>query len=137
MGLTRLEISNIRNLQSVRVDLKPGFNALCGPNGSGKTSFLEAVYLLGRGTSFRSKDLSRILPSGVQQFYVSGKLDASIGSLGVEFQASGIQFRVAVFNSLNHANFEAPEATFGTPAFGSVTKAGRAREIEIALKFLF
>jgi len=95
MGLTRLEISNIRNLQSVRVDLKPGFNALCGPNGSGKTSFLEAVYLLGRGTSFRSKDLSRILPSGAQQFYVSGKLDASISTLGVEFQASGIQFRIA------------------------------------------
>lgn len=95
MGLARLEISNIRNLQSVRVDLNPGFNALYGANGSGKTSFLEAIFILGRGTSFRTKDLSRVLHDSAQQFFVSGRLDPSMSTLGVEFQASGTQFRIA------------------------------------------
>lgn len=95
MGLARLEISNIRNLQSVRLDLNPGFNVLCGANGSGKTSFLEALYVLGRGTSFRTKDLSRVLHNGAQGFFVSGKLNPSMTTLGVEYQASGTQFRVA------------------------------------------
>ena len=95
MGLARLEISNIRNLQSVRLDLNPGFNVLCGANGSGKTSILEALYILGRGISFRTKDLSRVLHNGSQQFLVSGKLIPSMTALGVEYQASGTQFRVA------------------------------------------
>jgi DNA replication and repair protein RecF len=95
MGLAWLEISNIRNLQSVRLDLNPGFNALCGANGSGKTSFLEALYILGRGTSFRTRDLSRVLRNGAQRFFVSGRLDLSMSTLGVEYQAIGTQFRIA------------------------------------------
>ena len=76
MGLSRLEIQNVRNLQTVRVELNPGFNALSGPNGSGKTSFLEAIYILGRGTSFRTKDLDRVLQEGAEQFLVAGKLES-------------------------------------------------------------
>ena len=99
MGLARLEISNIRNLQSVRLDLSPGFNALYGANGSGKTSFFEAIHILGRGTSFRTKDLSRVLHSGAHQFFVSGKLDPSKIALGVEYQAGGTLFRIAGQNA--------------------------------------
>ena len=83
MGIARLEISNIRNLQSVRVDLSPGFNALYGLNGSGKTSFLEALYILGRGTSFKTKDLSHVLRNGAQKFFVSGKLESLNIAIGV------------------------------------------------------
>jgi len=99
MGLARLEFSNIRNLQSVRVDLDPGFNALYGTNGSGKTSFLEAIFILGRGTSFRTKDLSRVVYDGAQQFFISGKLDSAPTILGVEFQASGMRYRIAGQNA--------------------------------------
>jgi len=95
MGLARLEISNIRNLRSVKLDLAPGFNVLCGPNGSGKTSFLESLYILGRGTSFRTKDLSRVVYNGAQHFFVAAKLAPAMTALGVEYQASGTQFRVA------------------------------------------
>lgn len=94
MGVSRLEINCIRNLQAVRVELSPGLNGLYGPNGSGKTSFLEALYILGRGTSFRTKDLSQVLRSGAQQFYVSGRLESLNTSIGVEYQAQGMQFRI-------------------------------------------
>ena len=95
MGLAWIEISNIRNLQPVRLNLCSGFNALHGLNGSGKTSFLEALYILGRGTSFRSKNLDRVIRIGANNFYVSGKLEPNLTPLGFEYQTSGPQIRIA------------------------------------------
>lgn len=94
MGLSRLEIENIRNLHLVRVDLSPGFNGLYGLNGSGKTSFLEALYILGRGTSFRTKDLSRVLRNSEQHFLITAKLEPLGISIGVEYQPQGALFRI-------------------------------------------
>ena len=48
-----------------------------------------------------------------------------------------LEFRVQFFNAFNHANFDAPETTFGTGVFGRIFGADRAREIEIALKYSF
>jgi hypothetical protein len=48
-----------------------------------------------------------------------------------------LEFRVQLFNAFNHANFNLPNATFGTSVFGKIFGAGRAREIEIALKYTF
>ncbi len=94
MGISRLEIQNIRNLHSARVDLSPGFNGLYGLNGSGKTSFLEALYLLGRGTSFRTRDLERVLQNGAEQFLVAGKLEFTNTPIGIEYRDKGIEFRI-------------------------------------------
>lgn len=52
--LTRLAISGLRNISEASLEPSPGFNLICGNNGSGKTSLLEAIYLLGMGRSFRS-----------------------------------------------------------------------------------
>ncbi|MBZ5498955.1 MAG: hypothetical protein LAP85_21360 [Acidobacteriia bacterium] len=48
-----------------------------------------------------------------------------------------VEFRVQLFNAFNNTNFEEPESTFGTSVFGKIFGAGRAREIEIALKYSF
>lgn len=52
--LSRIQISGLRNLLSVSLEPSASINLLYGENGSGKTSFLEALSLLGRGRSFRS-----------------------------------------------------------------------------------
>ncbi len=52
--LTALSIENFRNLQSVTFTPGEGLNLICGPNAAGKTSLLEAIYLLGRARSFRT-----------------------------------------------------------------------------------
>lgn len=51
--LSQLGITSLRNLSSADLELASGFNLFFGENGSGKTSILEAVYLLGFGKSFR------------------------------------------------------------------------------------
>lgn len=61
MTLTRLEIAHVRNLQSVALLPHPRLNLLVGANGSGKTSVLEALHLLGLGRSFRSGRARRLV----------------------------------------------------------------------------
>ena len=53
--------SGVRNLARVDVDLSEGATALFGANGSGKTSFLEAIHLLGTGRSFRARHAKSII----------------------------------------------------------------------------
>jgi DNA replication and repair protein RecF len=61
MGYTTLSLTQFRSYERAQVSLNAGVNIIVGPNGSGKTNLLEAIYVLSRGTSFRvaDKDLIR------------------------------------------------------------------------------
>lgn len=61
MILSELKIQHLRNLVSVDLHLNSRFNFIVGPNGSGKTSILEAFYLLSCGHSFRSREITPII----------------------------------------------------------------------------
>ncbi len=61
MLVERVDIANVRNIESARLELDPCVNLLVGPNGAGKTSALEALYLLVRGRSFRTTRADRII----------------------------------------------------------------------------
>ncbi len=54
MFIARLNIQRVRNLKAVALDGLQPFNIFYGPNGSGKTSVLEAIHLLATGRSFRT-----------------------------------------------------------------------------------
>jgi len=72
MALTRLEISRLRNIERATLDPSTHINVLIGDNGSGKTSVLEAVYLLGRGRSFRTTHASQIVQLQQSELVVTG-----------------------------------------------------------------
>ncbi|WP_413520227.1 DNA replication/repair protein RecF [Psychrobacter glacincola] len=58
--IERLQISHLRNL--TQVNLQPAAcNVIIGANGSGKTSLLEAIFLLSRGKSFRHHQPKRYI----------------------------------------------------------------------------
>ena len=48
-----------------------------------------------------------------------------------------LQFRGEVFNVTNRANFNNPNSSLISPAFGQIQSAGPARQIQLALKLLF
>ncbi len=73
MPLTRLAIKQFRNIEACDIELSPGFNFLIGPNGSGKTSLLEAIYLLGHGRSFRSSLTGRVIQYEQAELFVHGR----------------------------------------------------------------
>jgi DNA replication and repair protein RecF len=73
MSLGALSIQNLRCLHQVELELHPGRNLIVGANGSGKTSLLEGVFLLGRGRSFRTRNSERLISHGESRLVVFGR----------------------------------------------------------------
>ena len=53
MIITALNLHNFRNHTSKDLDFKPGINIIHGPNASGKTNVVEAIYYLSLARSFK------------------------------------------------------------------------------------
>ena len=75
MKLSELQITNLRNITSARLIFHPNINVISGVNGSGKSSFLEALYLLGCGHSFRTRDVSALISHKKDALTVYAKAD--------------------------------------------------------------
>lgn len=57
MGTYRvLELKNFRSYSDYSLELSENVNIVVGPNASGKTNLLEALYVLSRGKSFRASE---------------------------------------------------------------------------------
>ncbi|MBP9032501.1 MAG: DNA replication/repair protein RecF [Pseudomonadales bacterium] len=88
MSIRRLRISQLRNIEQAELELLR-VNLLCGPNGSGKTSVLEAVFLLGSGRSFRATRLDPVIHHDARQCTVfASLLDAKEGGAPVAIGVS-------------------------------------------------
>jgi len=72
MALQLIRLSNIRNISEGEIAPDPGINIVVGPNGSGKTSLLEALFILGRGRSFRETRTRSIIKKGAGYLDVFG-----------------------------------------------------------------
>ena len=96
MTLGRLQVTDFRCLQSVQLELDPQFTLISGPNASGKTSLLEAMYVLGRGRSFRTRRLEHLIRQGVERFVVFGEVDTANRRvpMGVEGSRAGIRAQI-------------------------------------------
>lgn len=80
MTLKRLFIQNLRNLEGVDITPSPQVNLIYGQNGSGKTSVLEAINLLGLGRSFRSHKYKPLINHQHKSFTVFGRVYSEDGS---------------------------------------------------------
>jgi DNA replication and repair protein RecF len=93
MTINSLRITNFRNL--AEMELMPctaGLNVICGDNGSGKTSLLEAIYYLGLGRSFRSSTSTRLIRHENDKFSIFSELTSELQRdirVGVERSLSG------------------------------------------------
>ena len=92
MHLKQINITGIRNLKPIQINLDAGVNIFYGQNGSGKTSLLEAIHLLITGRSFRTRDLSNIVQFGQDEYTITGVLSAN-----VEKTAEKIKIGTAAF----------------------------------------
>lgn len=55
-SITSLRVQHVRIHRDKQVVLLPHTTVITGPNGSGKTSLIEAIYIALRGTSFKGSD---------------------------------------------------------------------------------
>ena len=52
--ITKLRVQNFRSHRDLVIDFGSQLNIIIGPNGSGKTSLVEAIYIALQGKSWRS-----------------------------------------------------------------------------------
>jgi DNA replication and repair protein RecF len=72
MYLQSLELSNFRSFPTGRFEFSPEVNIFYGPNASGKTNLLEAIYMLSNLRSFRTHLLRDMIRWEDSQAYIRG-----------------------------------------------------------------
>lgn len=75
MELKKLATWQFRNLEEASVDFAPGLNLIFGPNGQGKTNFLEAAAVAGNVRSFRMATVRRMVRHGCGVFRLEAWID--------------------------------------------------------------
>lgn len=79
MTLRLLSLYNFRPFKSLRLEFDSRWNWIVGPNASGKTSLLEAIFLLSRGHSFRASKPQEMVHWGERELAVAGETEISLG----------------------------------------------------------
>jgi DNA replication and repair protein RecF len=80
--LTDLRLQDLRCLPAAELQLHPRTNLITGENGTGKTTLLEAVYLLGRGRSFRTRQVAQLIRQGQPSCWAAARVAPSADSGG-------------------------------------------------------
>lgn len=96
MGLNYIHLYHLRNIKEAILHFSPYFNFITGTNGSGKTTILEAIYLLNQGRSFRTHLIDRLISHGHSSFVIQGLLNNQL-SIGLEKSHSG-QVKIRINN---------------------------------------
>lgn len=97
MRLDELRLADLRRFEALEVALGPGWNQFVGGNGAGKTTVLEAAYLLSHGRTFRTggrDGLVRVGASGFSVFGVVTMVDERRVRLGLARTAGRLDARV-------------------------------------------
>lgn len=94
--LSEVKISNIRNIKSGHIKLSKKINIFVGPNGSGKTSILEGVYLLSRSRSFRTQSLNKVRTKNEDSLVVYGLLEDAHGKHQIGIKKTNQETKIRI-----------------------------------------
>jgi DNA replication and repair protein RecF len=97
MSLRQLTVTNLRCIEQAELEVPAGLTLIWGGNGSGKTSLLEAIFLLGRGRSFRTRNTERLIRRGQDHLRVIGRIGAASEAstvVGFELASDGVTARI-------------------------------------------
>ncbi|OGM13164.1 hypothetical protein A2V80_01030 [Candidatus Woesebacteria bacterium RBG_16_39_8b] len=73
MVIKKIQISNFRNLKNKTFSFSPKTTVIVGPNASGKTNILEAIFLLATGKSFKAQVEEEMIAYGQEIARVNGE----------------------------------------------------------------
>ncbi|MGR9114378.1 MAG: DNA replication/repair protein RecF [Gammaproteobacteria bacterium] len=102
MSLQKLDIFNVRNILTASLEPSPHLNFIYGDNASGKSSLLEAIFVLGRARSFRTNHIKQAIHFARNELIVSGKSlqkNGNVCQLGL--QTNGKEFEIRI-NQTSH-----------------------------------
>jgi len=98
MYLTQLDIHQVRNLQKVKIKPSKRCNYIYGANATGKTSVLEAIYLLSIARSFRTTHIKHVISHNKPYLQVFARVENNINNektaLGLERSAHKTRIKI-------------------------------------------
>jgi DNA replication and repair protein RecF len=95
MSLDSVGIEDFRCIERAELALHERCNLISGENASGKTSLLEAIFVLGRGRSFRTAKAETLIRHGSAAFQLTARIrgEGSSRPLGLRLGRDGIEAR--------------------------------------------
>ena len=127
MALSQLNIDHVRNLDQVRLVGLERVNVFYGRNGSGKTSILEAIHLLGMARSFRGNSVKSLISHGEPSCTVYGLTDQPLGVQRTRAGEALIKVGGAVVRTAAELAEQLPLQVITAESFGLLTGAPGAR----------
>ena len=97
MTLLKLDIYAVRNIQQETIIPAPGINFIVGENASGKSTVIEAIFILGRAKSFRSTTIKSVINFAHDHLIVSAQTLQANGNhvhLGIQLDAKSFCCRI-------------------------------------------
>lgn len=75
--IEKIFLDGVRSLPPQEKTFSSGITVVSGNNGTGKTSLLEAIFLLSQGFSFRTRDLKNIISWNASEAILRGELSSA------------------------------------------------------------
>ena len=99
--LETLRLADLRSYAALEVDFGPGPHLVWGPNAAGKTSLLEAMVVLARGSSHRTTADAELIRWGADVTRIEGRagtdeIEVALVRPGSEAAATGARKRIRV-----------------------------------------
>jgi DNA replication and repair protein RecF len=98
MAFSSIRVASFRNLEDAEIFVGADRVLLIGENGQGKTNFLEALYFLSFGTSFRGVSDQAVSRIGTSSFSLSGRFheteDSPEQRISVQWDTQGKTIRI-------------------------------------------
>ncbi|MDD2758794.1 MAG: DNA replication/repair protein RecF [Methylomonas sp.] len=97
MTLLKLDVFSLRNIHSASIQPAAGINFIIGANASGKSSLLEAIFILGRARSFRTHHIKQAIGFDQTPLIVSAQLrhhTGDISNLGIQIDNKQSEIRI-------------------------------------------
>ncbi len=97
MTLLKLDVFSVRNIRSASILPSPSINLIIGANASGKSSLLEAIFILGRTRSFRSNHIKQAISFEQSELIVAaqhGRYNGSVSSIGIRIDGKQSEIRI-------------------------------------------
>lgn len=86
MRIEQLLLKNYRNYNDLLLEFSPNLNVIYGMNGQGKTNILEAIFVAGFGSSFRTKREKELINKEATEAYIRADLIKSYGNYTIEYK---------------------------------------------------
>ncbi len=97
MTLLKLDVFSVRNIQSASILPSPSINLITGANASGKSSLLEALFILGRARSFRTNHIKQAIAFDQSQLIVAAQSrqhNGSVSNIGIRIDNKTCEIRI-------------------------------------------